>query len=162
MTSRIKGPGPNRETGTSAGQGGGREAQALINVIVQAASERGHTFVETARSLDITDVYLGRLRRRPELLRRCDRSLLERIAVYVGWPLLNVYVASGILPWSEVSEALHSKHVMKDALGQLVRSPLGAAVRTPLDAAAADHQILIALLFLSAQQAEIWKRVQLP
>lgn len=160
MTSRRKRPGPSGKTDSSAGQGG-REAQALIDAVVQAASERGHTFVETARSLGITDVYLGRLRRRPDLLRRCDRPLLERFAAYVGWPLLNVYVAAGILAWGDVSEALYSKQVIRDALRQLVRSPLGAAVRTPLDAAAADHQMLVALLFLSAQQAEIWKRMQL-
>ena len=88
--------------------------------------------------------------------------LLQRVAHYVRWPLLNVYVAAGILCWSDVSAALYSGELVRDALLQIVRTPLGAAVRTPLNAAAADHQILIALLFLSAQQAEICKLVQVP
>jgi len=129
--------------------------------MLHAASERPHTFGQTARALGITDVHWGRLRRRPELLLRCDRPLLQRIAHYAGWPLLNVYVAAGILDWSDVSAALYSgKVILQDALRQLVRTPLGAAVKKPLNDAAADHQMLVALLFLSAQQVEVWKLMQ--
>jgi hypothetical protein len=162
MTSRTKRPGQIGGADSRAGLPGMQEAKALIDAMLRAASERRHSLAQTARSLGITDVHWGRLRRRPELLSRCDRPLLERIAYYVGWPLLNVYVAAGILSWNEVSAALYSGTAVRDVLHQIVRTPLGAAVKTPLKDAAADHQMLIGMLFLSAQQVEIWKLMQLP
>jgi hypothetical protein len=162
MNSRTKRPEPPDGADSNSTQSSAREARTLIDAMLRAASERQHTFVQTAKFLDVTDVYWNRLRRRPELLRRCSQPLLQRIALYVGWPLLNVYVAAGILAWSDVTAALHSRDAARDALLQIVRTPLGAAIRTPLKDAAADHQMLIALLFLSVQQAEVWTLMQTP
>ncbi|GAB2600804.1 hypothetical protein GCM10027034_37470 [Ramlibacter solisilvae] len=160
MSSRTKKSGVPDGADSGTKESGDREARTLIEAMLRAASERRHTFVQTAKFLDVSDVYWNRLRRRPELLRRCSQPLLQRIALYVGWPLLSVYVAAGILAWSDVSAALHLREPARDALLQIIRTPLGAAIRTPLKEAAADHQMLIALLFLSVQQAEVWTLMQ--
>jgi hypothetical protein len=136
---------------------GGLAAKTLVEAMLAAAQTRQHNHSQTAKFLGITDVHWYRLRRRPSLLARSERRLLERVARYAEWPLLHVYVAAGILEWEDVAGALHSSRAVGDALGRLARSPVGAAVRTPLEDAANDHRMLIALLFLAVQASDVWK-----
>lgn len=126
-------------------------ARGLIEAIEHRALDRGHSVQDLAIRLGVNPSHWYRLRGVPKSLENCERATLVRISDYVGWPLLSVYLAAGILDEGDAGPLLGADRVLDAGLDELRRSPFTASVSTPLDAAAGDHQRLMVRLFLAAK-----------
>jgi len=128
-----------------------RRAVHLRDTIVQRAQEKGDSPADVARTLDMSVGHWYRLKKEPLRLASLTLDRVQALAVYVGWPRVQVMVAIGWLRAAEVHQALSAQRTVQDALRRLQLAAVANGVATPLDRAAPDHRLLMARLLLIAE-----------
>ncbi len=142
-----------QENSTRPARSTSSQAQPSIAVLWQAieasALERQHRPADVARYVGLHAAHYYRLRKSPSQLARCHPDVLRRLAEYVYWTVLDVYVGVGLIDPGDLWTSPRSSHVLRDALKKLAASRFASGIVTPIDCAAEDHQLLIARLHVA-------------
>lgn len=70
---------------------------ALFDWLDEQTSRQGMNYTDLAKHLRISRPYLYALRKQQRDPRNMDRDLIERIASFLGRPVISVYMGAGIL-----------------------------------------------------------------
>ena len=130
-------------------------AAHLRDAIMQTAKERNHSVADVARIMYMSVGHLYRLKQDPMRLGRLSRERLDAISNYVGWPRAQVMLAVGWLQPDEVGAVISPEGTVQRALRRLEHGAFANGLRTPLAKASADHQLLMARVFIAAEGAAL-------